>query len=60
VTASTAQQIEQHMYNPEQHENSMVSSKEKSCGSLKERFADFTATPFRFGNASQVASKIQR
>jgi hypothetical protein len=39
VTASAAQQTEQPKYSHEQHEDSVVSSKGKSRGSLEKRFA---------------------
>jgi hypothetical protein len=45
VTASAALQIEQHKYSPERHEDSMVSSKRKSRGSLEKKFADIHRHP---------------
>jgi hypothetical protein len=54
VTASAAQQIQQHKYSLEQHENSMVNSEGKNRGSLEKRLADFTATPFRQRESSPI------
>jgi hypothetical protein len=45
VTVSAAQQIEQHKYSPERHENSMVSSKGNSRGLLEKKIRGFHRHP---------------
>jgi hypothetical protein len=45
VTASAAQQIQQHKYSLDQHENSMVSSEGKNRGSLEKKIGEFHRHP---------------